>query len=116
MVSKACIITSFCAGEICAVTRAYLSCYVYSWQGRAAATVSILELTKHEHEKMIAEKVAKLEELITIQDQQADQLAEFQQTIQTLKDSVVNEKQRCVCVFVPTALHFICLCCPGFGC
>lgn len=42
---------------------------------------------------MIAEKVAKLEELITIHDQQADQLAEFQQTIQALQDSVVNEKQ-----------------------
>ncbi|XP_048111831.1 synaptonemal complex protein 1 isoform X2 [Alosa alosa] len=61
---------------------------------KTAAILHTLELTKQEHEKMIAEKVVKLEELITIQEQQADQLSELQQTVQALQDSLATEKQR----------------------
>ncbi|XP_042563651.1 synaptonemal complex protein 1 [Clupea harengus] len=63
-------------------------------QEKATATARTLHLTKQEHEKVIAEKVVKLEELIAIREQQADQLSELQQTTQALQDLLATQKQR----------------------
>ncbi|XP_076125299.1 synaptonemal complex protein 1 [Alosa pseudoharengus] len=56
---------------------------------KTAAILHTLELTKQEHEKMIAEKVVKLEELITIQEQQSkvtimsDEREDLEKTLET---------------------------------
>ncbi|XP_063071774.1 synaptonemal complex protein 1 [Engraulis encrasicolus] len=61
---------------------------------KVSASTSTLEQTREEYEKRISEKLAKIQDMLIIQNDQAKQLSELQQTTQTLQESVAAEKLR----------------------